>query len=170
MENVYFDEIHKQKTKGMTLARNVLIIVGAFLLSYIFLLLMSFLGSLTLLLIVGAFVGAYYIVKLTSKEFEYIYTNGEIDVDMISGKTRRKRMVTIKPENVFAFEKFTDSSYQRLATPDVVKEHDFSSGVPHDTYIVVANVNSTKSLILISPSQRFLDNWEPILRKRRIIV
>lgn len=170
MDNVYFDEIHKQATTPKVILRNVGLILAAFLLSYIFLCLSSYLLSFTLLLIVGAFVGAIYLIKISSKEYEYIYTDGEIDIDMISGKTRRKRMITIKPETISKFEKYTQDSYKRLNTPDVVKHLDFSTGNIHDTYIILATINSTKTLILFSPSKRLLDAWEPILRKRRVIL
>lgn len=170
MENVYFDEIHKQSTTPKTILVNIGLIFLAFLVSFICLLFANYLGSLTLLLMVGAFAGAIYLIKISSKEYEYIYTDGEIDIDMISGRTRRKRMVTIKPENMQKLEKYTPDSYKRLKTPDVIKNLDFSTGNPHDTYIILTNLNSTKTLILFSPSQRLLDSWEPILRKRRIIL
>lgn len=170
MDNVYFDEIHKQAITAKTILKNVGLILAAIVLSYIFLCFSQFLGSLTLLLIVGAFVGAIYLIKTSSKEYEYIYTDGEVDIDMISGKTRRKRVSTIKPENIIKFEKYTPDSHKRLNTPDVIKHLDFSTGNPHDTYIVLASINSTKTLILFSPSKRLLDAWEPILRKRRIIL
>lgn len=170
MENVYFDEIHKQALKGTTVLKNVGLILAAFVVSFICILFTAYLGPFTLLLIVGAFVGAFYLIKTSSKEYEYIYTNGEIDIDMISGKTSRKRMVTIKPENMSKLEKYTPDSYKRLKTPDIIKNLDFSSGNPHDTYIIVTTLNSTKTLILFSPSQRLLEAWEPVLRKRRIIL
>ena len=170
MDSTYFDEIHKKEITLKTVLCNVGLIVAAILLSFIFMLFSGFLQSFTLLLIVGAWVGAIYLIRTSSKEYEYILTDGEIDVDVISGMSRRKRIITIKPEQVTAFEKFTPDCMKRLSTPDVKKNLDLSSGNPHNSYVVTANINSTKTLIVISPSERLLEAWKPHLRKRRILL
>lgn len=170
MENVYFDEIHKKIITPKTVLCNLGLVFAAIALSFIFILFSNFLMSFTLLFIVGAFFGAFYLIKTSSKEFEYIYTDGEIDIDMISGRTRRKRMVTIKPEQLVSFEKYTSDSHKRLLTPDVKKTLDLSDGNPHNSYIVMANINSTKTMLILSPSERLLKAWEPHLRKRRILI
>ncbi len=170
MESIYFDEIHKKALTPKTILCNIGLVFAAFLLSFIFMLFSNYLMSLTLLLIAGAFFGAFYLIKTSSKEYEYIYTDGEIDVDMISGRTRRKRIVTIKTENVNILEKYTADSYKRLSTPDIKKNLDLSTGNPHESYIIIATINSTKTLIVLSPSQRLMEAWEPHLRKRRIML
>lgn len=170
MENIYFDEIHKKIITPKTVLCNIGLVFAAFILSFIFILFSNFLMSFTLLLIFGAFFGAFYLIKTSSKEFEYIYTDGEIDVDMISGRTRRKRIVTIKAEQLVAMEKYTNDSKKRLSTPDVKKTLDLSDGNPHNSYILIANINSTKTMLILSPSERLMEAWQPYLRKRRILV
>ncbi len=170
MESIYFDEIHKKAVTAKTILCNIGLIVAAFLLSFIFVLFSNYLMSLTLLFIAGAFFGAFYLIKTSNKEYEYIYTDGEIDVDMISGRTRRKRIITLKSEQVTNIEKYTVDSHKRLSTPDVKKTLDLSDGNPHNSYIIMANINSTKTMIILSPSQRLMDAWTPHLRKRRIML
>ncbi len=170
MENIYFDEIHKKIITPKTVLCNIGLVFAAFILSFIFILFSNFLMSFTLLLIFGAFFGAFYLIKTSSKEFEYIYTDGEIDVDMISGRTRRKRIVTIKSEQIVTLEKYTNDSKKRLSTPDVKKTLDLSDGNPHNSYILIANINSTRTMIILSPSERLMEAWQPYLRKKRILV
>ena len=79
-------------------------------------------------------------------------------------------MITIKPEQIVSVEKYTDGCMQRLLTPDVKNKHDFSSGNHHASYVVMANINSTKTLIVLSPTERFIEAWKPYLRKRRILL
>ena len=43
---------------------------------------------------VAALFGAYYLISNMNIEYEYIVTNGEIDVDKIMAKRRRKRLLT----------------------------------------------------------------------------
>ena len=170
MESTYFDEIHKKELTLKTILCNVGLVFAATLLTFIFMLFSMFLQSFTLLLIAGAWFGAIYLIRTSSKEYEYIFTDGEIDIDVISGKTRRKRMITIKPEQIVSVEKYTDGCMQRLLTPDVKNKHDFSSGNHHTSYVIMANINSTKTLIVLSPTERFIESWKPYLRKRRILL
>ena len=51
------------------------------------------------LLIAGIVLGIvsyYFIIPKTDLEFEYLFVNGELDVDMIMSKTKRKRVKSIQ--------------------------------------------------------------------------
>lgn len=48
---------------------------------------------------------AYLLIKLQSIEYEYIVTNGEMDIDKIQGKSKRKRLVTVDLSSVTSLEK-----------------------------------------------------------------
>lgn len=45
----------------------------------------------------------YLLLRLQNVEYEYIVTNGEMDVDKIEGKSKRKRLVTIELSSVTEF-------------------------------------------------------------------
>lgn len=49
--------------------------------------------------------GTYYILGGFYTEYEYIFTNGEMDIDKIMGQRKRKRLITVDLKSTFAFGK-----------------------------------------------------------------
>lgn len=49
---------------------------------------------------IGACYLAYLLLTGTSVEYEYIVTNNDLDIDKISGKRKRKRLITVKLNTV----------------------------------------------------------------------
>lgn len=64
---------------------------------------MVFIGALAFLILCGAIYGAYWLISGMSIEYEYILTNGEIDVDKIIAQRKRKRLVTVSAKTFEAF-------------------------------------------------------------------
>ncbi len=50
---------------------------------------------------------AILLIKLQSVEYEYIITNGEMDIDKVQGKSKRKRLVTIELASISSFAWWT---------------------------------------------------------------
>ena len=46
---------------------------------------------------------AFLLLRLQGLEYEYIVTNGEIDIDKIQGKSKRKRLVTVDVSTITEF-------------------------------------------------------------------
>ena len=47
-------------------------------------------------------VACYFIVPRTDLEYEYLFVNGEMDIDMVMAKSKRKKVITlnIKEEDI----------------------------------------------------------------------
>jgi len=54
----------------------------------------------------GAVWGSYLLGKLLSVEYEAIYTNGDLDVDIIRGKAKRKRLFSCEIREAEDFGKY----------------------------------------------------------------
>ncbi len=92
--------------------------VGSFLL--VFLLVLFGLSnpaffSLLVLLCVGVIFGAYKLSKMLNIEYEYIVINRDLDIDKITAQSSRKRLVSIKLNEVSDFGEFTAEKAQSLA-------------------------------------------------------
>ncbi len=64
------------------------------------------LSPLFLILCAAAIYGGVVLTKKLNVEFEYIFTNGEIDIDMITAKSDRKRMTTFNAKDIVRVEKY----------------------------------------------------------------
>ena len=165
MESLYFDEIHQGGKDSKSFLIKALIVVAAIVLCYICTcFFFTPFGQFAFLFFFGSIAGAIYLIRRMNKEYEYIFTNGEIDIDIISGKLTRKRAYTIKPDNIEVFLKYTDEDYKRYSK-EVVKINNYSTRIKKDCYIVVVNINHTKMMIIISPTQRLVDALTPYVKK-----
>lgn len=81
---------------------SMLLIVGACFL------LIAKLGVFAFILSVAAIIGGIWLTKQLNVEYEYIFTNGEIDVDLITSRTNRKCLITFKCKDIERIEKYKE--------------------------------------------------------------
>ena len=72
----------------------------------------KFVGVYVLLLVFGVLYGAYRLSLLLSVEYEYIITNGSVDIDKIIAQSSRKRIASFELSDVQSLEKYNLSSAQ----------------------------------------------------------
>ena len=103
----YFEHLIPVRKDGKTLA--LLILIWAVLLAFVAIcvLLISKLGVFAFILSVAAIVGGVWLTKQLNVEYEYIFTNGEVDVDLITSKSNRKRLITFNCKDIERIEKFS---------------------------------------------------------------
>jgi hypothetical protein len=100
MNDVFVEQIVEQRQSLRSVLIKTGIVLAASLLSAVFL----FFGVLRMFFPVVfalSIYGAYVLVRSQNFEFEYIFTNGDLDIDRIIDRTRRKRELSV---NVRAFE------------------------------------------------------------------
>lgn len=163
MEQVYFDEIHKRGINGKTVFLKTLIVCGCIVLCPVLFILG---GPFGLALAAAVIYGAYYLFQKLNCEYEYIYTGGEVDIDVIYGKARRRRLITLKPRQVEFMGKADKYLAEYRKRQDIQKILDFSDGNPQAQYLVIVNSNQLKKLVLFSPSERLVEQIRPYLRER----
>ncbi len=104
--DTFFEQIIAVKKNGKALAAIIGIWLAAFLVCFILIMLMSILGTFSLLLAAGALFGAYKLSVRFNVEYEYIVTNGTMDIDKIINKSSRKRILSFELATVSRIEKF----------------------------------------------------------------
>ena len=116
-------------------------------------------------LIVGIGYITYRIIVSRNIEFEYIVTNGELDVDKIINRKRRKRMLSVDTKSFETFEPVNANILARIKTINPITtihaEGDMSAP---DVYVAIFNKNGVKNCLFIQPNERIL---EAIARRRR---
>lgn len=104
--DVFVEQLVKKEASGKDWTLRILIGIGMGVLTavslFVFLFVFPLLG---LILFFGVVWGGYYLITNTDCEYEYIVTNGEIDIDKIIAKRKRVRLITAKAS---AFEDFGD--------------------------------------------------------------
>ena len=82
------------------IAGSVLVAVALSVLSFIFL------GAFFIIFTVGFGYAAYMLITAQTLEYEYCVTNGDIDIDSIVAKRKRKRIVSVAGRKIERLEPF----------------------------------------------------------------
>ncbi|MEG0894862.1 MAG: hypothetical protein RSE07_02395 [Oscillospiraceae bacterium] len=163
--DVFIEQIVKRKTTGKYVAYKILICLGGMILSLcaIPMLMSKLFAPFALLVFIAGFYLAWYFVTMLDVEFEYIYTNGEIDIDKISGKRKRIRLTTVKVSSFELFEKYSESNCKNnkyditLMCSDDIKNPDNYCATYHGK-------GGKHCLLIFAPQENMLEQINRISR------
>jgi len=165
--DVFVEQIVKKATSGKDTVLKLLIGIGIGVLSavcvFTFLFVIPFPG-LGLLLVAGIFYGGYFLLTGLDCEYEYIVTNGEIDVDKIIAKRKRVRLVTAKASLFEAFGEYNENSPVAADGVTIVNAAGASDSESAKNYYADFKHASAGNVRLIfTPEERVVDAIVPFM-------
>lgn len=163
--DIFMEYMIKQKKKGSAIIKSIFTVVGAIFLSliisFIFLWLPPFVISIWPMCVAAIMFGAYKIIASFDVEFEYILTNGELDVDKITHKKKRKRLITIHCKSFTHFGKTSSDSYKNLKTENYAQIIDASANSENfEDYYAVFFKNGQRIMLIFNPTQKMIDAFK----------
>lgn len=158
--------VKKKTTTADMLLKALFFAVGILIFAFAFTLVTSqYFGAIAFLIGVGAIYFAWYFATSLSLEYEYIFTNGEIDIDKISAKRKRKRMITVKVSAFNDFDKF-NASTNDLSQYEVKYDAAASHTDPATYYATFTNREGKRCILLFTPDERVLEAINAVYRKK----
>ena len=140
--------VAKTRTSG-DIAKAVITILISLLLAAGFGYLIMWIGLIGLLLAAGSIALGFWLVTGMGVEYEYIITNDEMDIDKITGKRKRTRMITVDIKCTYDFEPIPCSN------EDFEVAVHASSGLEADAYCLFAEHSDYGRVkIIFNPNQR----------------
>lgn len=147
----------------------VIIITITIIIVSILLVIMGF--ALALILPVCAFCMAWYLLKMLSVEYEYSCTNGILDIDKISGKSRRKALLSIDVKEFTVYGKAgtcpeedddneTISTFLATGSSLMCEEDD-----AEEYYAEFEHAELGKCCLYFTPNTNFREALEPFLSR-----
>ncbi len=117
-------------------------------------LLFLFLNLMSIILIALLFFGAYYLIRNFDVEYEYICTNGDLDIDKITAKSRRKRLISVDLKNAVDFGQVSGQNFNKEYS--IVNA---SSGSSEDESYYISYKDSKFGMcyVLITPDEEMLE-------------
>ncbi len=154
--DTFYEQIVSMKKTGKDYA----IIAGSFLLALLicyinFLFIFIILPPLGIVVMFGVIWALYKVFMITFVEYEYIFTNGDLDIDKITAKSSRKRMITIKCGKVEKFAKYTAE-----VTPPASVKKVFTFCDKNDDrarYIIVPTKKHGTVMVIFAPDDRICE-------------
>lgn len=110
----------------------------------------------------GGFFAAYYLCTQLNVEFEYIFTNGDIDIDRICNKSRRTRMASFDCKNIEDIEKYDPARH----VPDKKQGKNVYFGCTPDENSLALRVRHPSKgyyTLVFSPDDNFRESMKKYL-------
>ncbi|WP_070000308.1 DUF6106 family protein [Cellulosilyticum sp. I15G10I2] len=109
------------------------------------------------ILILGVLFGAAALFSKFNKEYEYILTNNELDIDVIFNRSKRKRVLTINMKAIEIMASIHDDRRKSELQKGnkVINASDGKNGA--NTYAIITSKDGTLYKILITPNEAFLN-------------
>lgn len=151
MQDAYVEHLVKRKTPVYALP--VKILLGILLAVALFFALTTFVGILVLLAVCAL---GYFVLLNLNIEYEYLYIEGNLSIDKIMNRTRRKKLLECDKDNllmVAPIDSYVLKDYEGNGTKVV----DCSSGRSDaKKYAFVYQAGQQRTKVIFEPNERLL--------------
>lgn len=139
------------KKAGIVLA----CIVVCFLILYISLFAVNQLITFMPILIAAVIYGTVHGVRNFSVEYEYIFTNGVLDIDIIKGRSKRKNLISVPCRKIEYMGKITNSYSSSNTTVNAIYDMRRSG-----KYVITFSDDGVLTDVLFQPPEKLLVNMK----------
>lgn len=154
MKDIFYEQLVKKQSTGKDRLIRIAAILGVIVIFIVGTVIIPVIGwALT----VAAGFGTYILFGRLKKEYEYSFTNGELDIDVIYNKSSRKRVFS---GYVRDFEIMAHAADLRHANTFSAADdrQDYSTGVVSDrSYTFLTRHNSKRRAITIEPNDEMFE-------------
>ena len=154
--------IRRERPGGEFLFRCGAVVLGLLLLAAAYLLARPFFAFFFALLVILEFFAFVYTVK----EYEYSFINGDVDVDMIQGRRRRRTVCSFRCKDVTvmapceaAGDRMDGEFTRRLDAA-------MSPKAPDRWFLITEREDGSRELIILSPNERLLEAFKGYLGRK----
>lgn len=167
--DIFVEQIVKKNVTNKDWAFRIFIGIAMGVLSaaafFVFFMLIPMLAMFGLLALFGIFWGGWRLITNSDCEYEYIVTNGEIDVDKIIAKRKRVRLITAKASTFEAFGEYVESTPDEPDGATVVSAvgENESSAETKTYYADFKHPTAGNVRLIFSPEERVVEALTPFL-------
>ena len=136
----------------------LLALVACMMIIVIFPLIGSFMNSLILLAIAGVVYGAIVFSRNFRLEYEYIFTNGDLDIDIVKAQQSRKRLTSLKCKSIEVMASDANMTHKRAFENESISKKfnavydPAAGGIYHALYLV----DGERFMLTFQPPKRLL--------------
>ena len=114
-----------------------------------------FITPLALIVAVVCGIACYFVIPKTDVEFEYLFINGDFDIDMIMSKTKRKRVKSFKLSEADLVAPLNSHRMDYYNGNQKMKVLDFSSGnSEHKRFGIITRLDGELCKIILEPDEK----------------
>ena len=164
-DDTFVEELVVRRNSIKNLLLEVLIVLAAAALAIaVWLFLSPIFPAMLVILVVAAYLG----IKFQGVEFEYSFTNGDLDVDKIMAKRKRVRLVEINQKQIQVMAPYT-AEYESVTkdySVSQVIDASSSKNAAGRWFIIYEDAEGKYVFLVIQPSKRFREAMQKYIRSR----
>ncbi len=108
--------------------------------------------------IVAACLVYFFVLPRTDIEYEYLYVNGELDVDMVMAKKKRKKANTFDLNQADLVAPLNSRRMEYYNGNSRLKVLDYSSGNPNaKRYAMITSANQQNCKVILEPDETMIN-------------
>ncbi|MDE5834251.1 MAG: hypothetical protein K2H26_01875 [Ruminococcus sp.] len=165
MDNFAEQLVKKNETASEKTKRTLITVLGIvgtliFLAVGILTLGIPLLSVVGFLLALATGYGTFNMIQSSYVEYEYAFTNGELDIDKIIAKKKRKSLISVEVNKFNAFGRYRDDfdepeNMTVVISSDNIASHEYYADFQHEDYGLTR--------LVFAPDSRMLDNIRKFL-------
>ena len=163
--DIFLEKIVKRKKTALDTA----IIGGIVVLSLLLIMITSsfkVLQSFSLFIIVAIGYICYMFIRSRSIEYEYIVTNGDLDIDMITAQRKRKRIFSGNCKDFDVVAKLTSGQYDHYMQSIKKRILAISSMESKDVYFASLIKDGQKTLVFFEPHAKMIESFKKYIPRK----
>ena len=172
MLDMYAEYIVKRRADVKTSLIKMLIILASAVLMYLAIAVTQAYNLIVIMpasVVLVAWVG-YRAYLMFNVEYEYIVTNGELDIDRIIARRGRKRMINIKTNAYELIAPYDDEHRSAYEQGEFAKTVDARSAPDADAWFVIADVRDIGRVrVLFEPTPKMLKIFSEYLPRQMAV-
>lgn len=167
--DVFMEKIvAKRKDIKDKLIISVIVFITTILTLAVFMFKIPLVSDLNLnLFVAAAFIYlAYRLVTSRSVEFEYIVTNGELDIDKIISKRKRKRIFSANCKDFEIVAKTSSNNFSQSVQAIGNRIDASSTPKAPDAYFITLNYKNEKTVVIFEPDERMINSFKFVIPRK----
>ncbi len=157
MSDLYTELLVKKKKRPV----DSLIKYGLIVLTAVFALAGLLIHPLILVGAVGLVIADIFLIPRTDLEYEYLFVNGEFDIDVIMSQQKRKRVCSFSLKDCDIAAPVKSHRMDYYNNNEKLKVMDFSSGEEgRETFAIITRVNEEPCRVILEPDQNLKDKMK----------
>lgn len=108
----------------------------------------------------------YRLITSRNVEFEYIVTNGDLDIDKITARRKRKRIFSASCKEFEILSRVKSNSFSQ-SVQSIKNRIDTTSSIDSpDAFFATLNYKGEKTLLIFEPDERMLNNFKIFIPRK----
>ena len=128
----------------------------------------TFVAAFAVFIGAAAVFGGMFLMSYLNVEYEYVYTNGELDIDIIYNRARRKRLFSTVVKDFEIMAHVEDKTYAGAfgGAQEIINCH--SGEIGPNTYAFLTTIKGKRSKVIFEPNEKMLKAISTSLSRRKM--